>query len=83
MIFFRNNLLQYVLVHVLGSQKLSFAGDSSAPAASAVLQSIGGVGTSKANNDIAGVLHPLVEKLFGVPQSRHDLFSLFKDFVRA
>ncbi|GMT19028.1 hypothetical protein PFISCL1PPCAC_10325 [Pristionchus fissidentatus] len=60
----------YVAVHVVGDQKISFGGDSKAPAGSAILKSIGSLGTSKLNNDIAGVLHPLLEKSLGIKQNR-------------
>ncbi|KAF8357269.1 mif-1 [Pristionchus pacificus] len=66
----------YVAVHVIGDQKLSFGGDGKSPAGSALLKSIGSVGTSKQNNDIAKVLHPLIEKNLGIKQDR-----LYIEFV--
>lgn len=61
---------------MVGDQKLSFGGDGKSPAGSALLKSIGSVGTSKQNNDIAKVLHPLIEKNLGIKQDRYTITEL-------
>ncbi|CAI2349015.1 unnamed protein product [Caenorhabditis sp. 36 PRJEB53466] len=65
----------YMCVHINTDQAITFAGTTD-PAGFAVLKSIGGVGTSKQNNNLASEIFPIIEKHIGIPGNR-----LYIEFV--